>query len=99
MVLLGVGFARVYWGAKGSSFYLSNPLFWTKIGLFMTVALFSIPPTLQLIRWTKQADAQMGFLASDEDVHRIRQWLLAEMIVVLFIPFIAAAMARGMSLS
>ena len=99
MVLLGVGFARVYWGAKGSSFYLSNPLFWIKIGLFMTVALFSIPPTLQLIRWAKQADAQIGFLASDEQVHRIRQWLLAEMIVVLFIPFLAAAMARGMGLS
>ena len=31
MLLLGVGFGRVYWGAKGSSFYLSNPL-WAKIG-------------------------------------------------------------------
>lgn len=29
-LLLGVGFARVFLGAKGSSFYLSNPLFWTR---------------------------------------------------------------------
>jgi putative membrane protein len=26
-LLLAVGFARVYWGAKSSSFYFSNPLF------------------------------------------------------------------------
>jgi putative membrane protein len=53
MLLLGVGFGRVYWGAKGSSFYLSSPLFWTEIGLFMTVAILSIPTILRLIRWSK----------------------------------------------
>ncbi|MBS0182575.1 MAG: DUF2214 family protein [Nitrospira sp.] len=40
--------------SKSLSFYRSNPLFWTKIGLFVTVAILSIPPTLRLIRWSKQ---------------------------------------------
>ena len=53
VLLLGVGFARVLWGTKGSPFYLSNPLFWTKLGFFMAVAIISIPPTLRLIQWSK----------------------------------------------
>lgn len=71
VLLLGVGFSRIYWGAKGSSFYLLNPLFWTKIGLFAVIAVLSIPPTLQLIRWTKRAHSHPGFLPSDEDVRRL----------------------------
>lgn len=98
VLLLGVGFSRVAWGTKGSSYYLSNPLFWTKIGLFMAVAIFSIPPTVQLIRWSKQAHVQTGFLPSNEQVRRIQWWLRAEWIVVMFIPFLAAAMARGIGL-
>lgn len=99
MLLLGVGFSRVWWGAKGSSFYLSNPLFWTKIGLFMVVAALSIPPTVKLIRWSKQAHSQTGFLPSDEQVRRMQLWLRAEWIAIMFIPFFAASMARGMRLS
>jgi len=99
VLLLGVGFSRVYWGAKGSSFYLLNPLFWTKTALFAIVAMLSIPPTLQLISWAKQAHSHPGFLPSDEEVRRIQWWLRAETIVVVFIPFLAATMARGIGLS
>ena len=99
VLLLGVGFSRVYWGAKGSSFYLSNPFFWTKIGLFMTVAILSIPPTLRLIQWSKQAHAQAEFLPSEEQVRRLQWWLRAEVFVLIFIPFVAAAMSRGMGIS
>lgn len=99
VLLLGVGFGRVFWGAKGSPFYLSNPLFWAKVGLFATVAVLSIPPTLQLIRWTKQAEMQAEFLPPMEQVRRIQWWLRAESLVVIFIPFLAAAMARGFGLS
>ncbi|OQW31213.1 MAG: hypothetical protein A4E19_20505 [Nitrospira sp. SG-bin1] len=99
VLLLGVGFTRVFWGTKGSPFYLSNPLFWTKIGLFMIVAILSIPPTLRLIQWSKQVHARPEFLPSEEQVRRLQWWLRAEMIVVVPIPFFAAAMARGMGLS
>ena len=99
VLLLGVGFSRIYWGAKGSSFYLLNPLFWTKIALFAIVAVLSIPPTLQLISWVKQAHSHPAFLPPDEEVRRIQWWLRAETIVVVFIPFLAAAMARGIGLS
>ena len=99
VLLLGVGFSRVFWGAKGAPFYLSNPLFWTKIGLFMTVAMLSIPPTIQLIRWSKHAHSHRDFRPPDEQVRRIQRWLYAEWMVVTFIPFLAAAIARGIGLS
>jgi len=98
-LLLGAGFGRVFYGAKGPSFYFSNPLFWTKIGLFAAIALLSIPPTVQLIRWTKQAGTHDSFRPSDDDMRRMQWWLRAEMIVLLIIPFFAAAMARGYGLS
>lgn len=98
-LLLGIGFARVFWGVKGSSFYFSNPLFWTKIGLFATVAILSIPPTVQLIRWTKQAAKEAEFLPTDDQIRRMQWWLRAEGAVLLAIPFFAAAMARGFALA
>ncbi len=99
VLLLGTGFARVFFGAKGSSFYLSNPLFWIKIGLFTTVAILSIPPTVQLIRWTKQAAQEARFLPTNEQIRGMQWWLRAEGAVLLAIPFFAAAMARGFGLS
>ena len=99
VLLLGVGFSRVLWGAKGSPFYLSNLLFWTKIGLFMTVVMLSIPPTIHLIRWSRYAQSHTGVRLPDEQVQRVQRWLYAEWIVVLLIPFLAAAMARGIGLS
>ena len=98
ILLLGVGFARVFWGAKGSPFYLPNSLFWTKIGLFMTVAILSIPPTIQLIRWSKQAHSHQDFQPPNEQVRQVQRWLYAEWVVVILIPFLAAAMARGIGL-
>jgi putative membrane protein len=95
LLLVGIGFARVFFGAKGSQFYLENPLFWAKIVLFATVALLSIPPTVQMIRWLRQTRAQAGFLPPDVQVRRVQRWLRAEGIVLLLIPFVAAAMARG----
>ncbi len=94
-LLLAAGFGRVFFGAKGSPFYLSNPIFWAKICLFATVALFSIPPTVQLIRWTKQAQQKIDSLPPHDEVRRIRRWLLAESVLLVLIPFLAAAMARG----
>lgn len=98
VLLLGVGFARVFWGTQSSSFYLSNPLFWTKIGFFATIAMLSIPPTLQLIRWSNQPLMQADFIPSNEQIRRVQWWLRAEVIVLMFIPFLAAAMARGFRL-
>ncbi|HEX5545625.1 MAG TPA: DUF2214 family protein [Nitrospira sp.] len=38
------------------------------------------------------------FLPTDQEVRRIQWWLRAEMTVVVLISFLAAAMARGVTL-
>ncbi|GMV59872.1 MAG: hypothetical protein AMXMBFR72_29650 [Betaproteobacteria bacterium] len=93
LLLLAAGFGRVFFGAKPAQFYLANPVFWTKIALFAAVALLSIPPTIRLIRWSRHA--RTGTLPPDAQVRAVQPWLRAEAVVLLAIPFVAAAMARG----
>lgn len=95
VLLLGAGFGRVFFGAKGSPFYLSNPVFWAKIGFFAAVALLSIPVTVQLIRWFRHVRTHPQFQPADDRVREIRRWLMLETMVLAFIPVFAAAMARG----
>jgi putative membrane protein len=95
MLLLAAGFGRVFMGAKGSEFYLGNPVFWGKISCFAAVAILSIPPTVQLIRWNRQANRQPGFVPAEGELRKTRSWLLAQAVAFVFIPVLGAAMARG----
>src|SRR5271165_1196786 len=44
------GVLRMTLGLRGASFYLHNPIFWTKMGFFVAIALLSIPPTIHYLR-------------------------------------------------
>ena len=94
-LILAVGFSRVFLGAKGPDFYLSNPVFWAKIAAFAVVGLLSILPTLAILRWRKADKAQADFTPPAAEVARARQALLVELAVFALIPVFAAAMARG----
>src|SRR5579871_2574019 len=54
MLLLASGLARLFLGIKGSGFYLSNPVFHLKMGLFILVGLLSIVPTMRFIAWRRR---------------------------------------------
>ena len=97
-LILVVGFGRVYWGAKGSAFYLENPVFWAKIAAFAVVGLLSSPPTLAILKWRKQAKADPAFSPSTAELARTRRVLVLELAVFALIPVFAAAMARGYGL-
>lgn len=99
LLLLTAGGGRVFYGSRAASFYVDNPLFWTKFGIFFAVALLSIPPTIQLARWSKQVNMNGGPLPSNAAIGRVRLWLAAEAGLLVLIPFIAAAVARGYGLS
>lgn len=97
-LILAVGFARVYYGVKGPEAYIPNPVFWTKVGLFLFVGLLSAPPTIAFLKWRKASKADEGFSPGEAEVLRIRKFLLAETVVFLLIPVFAALMARGYGL-
>ena len=95
LAILIVGFARVWFGAKGPDFYLHNPMFWAKIGAFGLVGLISIKPTLRILAWQKSAKRDVAFVPTVQEIGALRRLLLAEIHVFALVPVFAALMARG----
>ena len=97
-LLLVVGFTRVFHGAKGAAFYLENPVFWAKIAAFALVGALSILPTVRFIAWQRRARKDPGFRLAAADVRSVRRLIAAQAAVLLAIPVLAGAMARGYGL-
>lgn len=97
-LLLMVGFLRVFYGAKGTAFYLENPVFWAKITAFMLVAALSILPTVRFFAWQRRARKEPGFQPPAADVRSVRRLIVAQAAVLLVIPLLAGLMARGYGL-
>jgi putative membrane protein len=93
VILTGLG--RLYLGLKGPQFYAGNPVFWTKMGLFVVVALLSIAPTVAYLRWSRRAAPDGSIVLDGSELGRLRGFLWAQVIVFSFIPLCAALMARG----
>ena len=89
-VVVIVGMIRVIFGGAGWEYYVTNWVFWLKMLAFLGVGLLSIPPTLAIIRWRKA-----GTTPSEADVSTARRFLYAEAALLILIPAVAAAMARG----
>jgi putative membrane protein len=97
-LLLAAGFLRVFYGAKGAAFYLQNPIFWTKIAAFALIAVLSILPTVKFIAWHRRAQKEPVFRPAAADVHSVRRLIAARAAVLLVIPVLAGAIARGYGL-
>jgi putative membrane protein len=97
-LLLVVGFLRVFCGAGGAAFYLTNPVFWVKIAAFALIAVLSIPPTITFIVWRRHACKEPGFQPPAADVQWVRRLIVAQAALLLVIPLPAAMMARGYGL-
>lgn len=100
MAALGTGLLRVFYGTKGSAFYLENPVFHAKVGVYVLVALLSIPVTIAFFRWRKMlANAPGDVTVPARDVRRVRVLLTLEIILLALLPVLAVLMARGFGLS
>ena len=97
LLALATGVARLVWLGKGPGFYLHNPVFYIKLALFAAVGLISVPPTMQYLRWMRGLKAGTGAVA-DFEVLRARRYVLAELVLLAFIPFLAVMMARGIGI-
>jgi putative membrane protein len=95
LVLLGAGFGRVFFGAKGGDYYLGSLVFWAKITVFAGIGLLSIAPTLRFLAWRRRADADPSFAPGHDEVRATKHIIHAEAALLVLIPILAAAMARG----
>jgi putative membrane protein len=92
---LATGLARLFFGAKGVDFYAGNPVFWTKLALFLAVGLVSIKPTLAFIRWRRAARGATAYAVPPAEIRSARRFVLAELHLLALIPLAAVLMARG----
>lgn len=95
LALLITGLARLYWGTKGVSWYVSQPLFHLKMTLFLLTALLSIKPSLTFRRWLRALDAGQA-LPDAEVVRGTRRWIMVQAHLVPVIAVVAVFWARGM---
>jgi len=89
------GLSRLLWGAKPWAFYAHNPIFHTKMALFVVVGLISIWPTRAFLRWRKAAAADANFRVAESEWQRVKRIVLIEMHLLGLIPLLAVLMARG----
>jgi putative membrane protein len=94
VVLLATGVARLYWGTKGFSWYVSQPLFHIKMTLFVLMGLLSIKPTLTFRRWLRQLGAT-GALPAPDEVRSTRRWVMVQSHILPVVAVVAVFWARG----
>ena len=94
LLWLATGLLRAFGGLeKGTAFYVSSRLFWTKMALFGLIVLLEIAPMLAFIRWRIQLKRGQA-----PDTSRAPAFYLVnhvEMALVVLMVFVAAFMARG----
>ncbi len=96
LLWLATGLARAFGHVeKAPGFYLRDGFFWVKMALFLCTVALEIWPMMTFIRWRiaqrkgqplPQLDRLPGLVLVDD----------LETVLVLVIPFVAAAMARGL---
>jgi putative membrane protein len=90
------GLSLVFFGLKGPAFYAHNPVFWTKMVLFVAVAVLSIVPTMAYLSWNNRVAADGSVILQDAEFGRIRAFLWVQVCLFALIPLCAAFMANGL---
>ncbi|WP_394826733.1 DUF2214 family protein [Pendulispora albinea] len=93
-IWLGTGLWRLLGGIeKPTSWYLHNPVFHTKMGLFILVLLLELWPMVTLIKWRLRVKKNEPIDPSPLAALRVINTV--EMVIVLVMVFVATALARG----
>ena len=95
LILTLTGLARVFWGIKGTSWYVSQPLFHLKMLLFVITIALATRPMRTLRQWMKTLQ-MTGALPDPEAVRSTRRWLMVQAHLIPVIAVIAVFWVRGM---
>jgi putative membrane protein len=94
VLVLGIGAARVFLGARGWAFYADNPAFWLKMAAFALAGVASAPPTIAIQRWRKALRFDPAYQPDAAAVAAARHWTGWQLLLVFVIVAAAATMAR-----
>jgi putative membrane protein len=95
LVLLVVGFGRVFHTEKGAAYYFGSAPFLIKLTLFVIAGLLSIKPTREFLSWRKAVREQRIPDFSDAKRRSIRRIIHIQLLAMIGIMLCAALMARG----
>ena len=98
LTLLGSGILRVLYFGQGSEFYTENPLFWWKVGLYLSAGALSLYPTITYILWAIPLRKGEAPSVSESTAGRISWIINIELLAFGSLPFMASLMARGVGL-
>jgi putative membrane protein len=94
---LATGLTRLLAGTEKSvEFYVRNPLFHLKMGLFLLVIVLEIWPMITLIRWRRAMGRNQT--ATFGSARRIARISTIQALIIVIIVFVAVALARGYAL-
>ncbi len=93
--LLTIGVSRLFLGAVGPGYYLTNLFFWAKMAAFGAVGLLSIGPTAAYIRWGRAALETDAWHPPAAEIEAARRAIVRQLALFPLIPTFAALMARG----
>ncbi|ACC83071.1 DUF2214 family protein [Nostoc punctiforme] len=94
-VVLVTGILRVIYFGKGTDYYLSNPVFYAKVVVFIVVGLLSLYPTISCIGWLKSLQQGQAPKLELLKLNRLIWLIRIELVGFTLIPLLAAIMARG----
>ena len=95
LLTLVSGLLRPRRGAKGAGFYVANPAFYVKTGLFVAIGMLAVPTMRQYIRWARQVAADGNFQPSEAERKVVRRLVMTELHIASLLPLAAVLMARG----
>jgi len=92
---LATGLARAIYFGQDAAFYLSNRLFWLKIAIFGLIVVVAVAPTLQYIRWNREARSAPTLAPLTREIERVRGSIAFGLGLWLILPLIGVLVARG----
>jgi len=95
---LATGLALALYAGQDAAWYLANRLFWLKMGIFVMIAVVAVAPTLQYIRWNREARTAPSFAPLTRELERVRSAVAFGLGLWLILPLIAVLVADGYGL-
>ena len=89
------GLALLWWGAKGPTWPLQNPLFWAKVALWAGMVAMAVPVSHSRRRWRDAAALPNWQLAPGRQKRAVR-WLMLQAHIMVMPPLLGVLIARGL---
>lgn len=96
-LVIVTGLLLLFFGAKGAAYYAHSTVFWTKMAIFLVIALLSIVPTVTFVQWDRRREADGSLVLDDREYRRLRGLLWIQIALLTLLPLCAALMANGIA--